>query len=163
MIVSQKNRDWRAESMARKRQAMGGFVPDGARVGTGKDGSQGGLGTRGKINDGPQLSGLIVKAKAEGEAGEDVKAEEEDVEMQDEGDAREEVKEEMDEDQRALRALLNGTSGEEEKMEIAAIQVQEQEGAWNQPKTGVDAFKEDLMSRPDEVRIYFSFMRLTLY
>ncbi|QRV84008.1 pre-mRNA-splicing factor SPP2 [Ceratobasidium sp. AG-Ba] len=55
VILPQKNRDWRAESMARKRQAANGYVPDGARgkVATGKDGSQGGLGTRGTINDGP--------------------------------------------------------------------------------------------------------------
>lgn len=151
MIASLKNRDWRAESIARKRQAMGGFVPEGAKVAKGKDGSQGGLGTKGKINDGPQLSGLIVKSKVEGE-GEDVKVEEEDVEMRDEEAPKEDVKEEeMDEDQRALKALLSGTT-EEKKAEIAAIQVQEQTGAWNQPKTGADAFKEDLMSRPDEVR-----------
>ncbi|KAF8608395.1 hypothetical protein BDV93DRAFT_541686 [Ceratobasidium sp. AG-I] len=152
VIVSQKNRDWRAESMARKRQAMGGFVPESAKVGRGKDGSQGGLGTKGTINDGPQLSGLIVKPKGEGEG---VKVEEEDVEMRDEGEeAKEDVKEEeeMDDDQKALKALLSGTTGEERK-EIAAIQVQDQAGAWNQPKTGVDAFKEDLMSRPDEAAL----------
>jgi hypothetical protein len=147
--VSQKNRDWRAESTARKRQAKKGYVPDGAKVATGKDGSQGGLGTRGTINDGPQLSGLIVKTKEEGD---DVKQEEEDVEMRD--DVKEEVKEEveveMDDDQRALRALLSGGDGEEKRREIAAIRVEDQQ-AWNHPKTEADAFKEDILTRPDEV------------
>jgi len=150
VIVSQKNRDWRAESAARKRQAMKGYVPDGAKVATGKDGSQGGLGTRGTINDGPQLSGLIVKPKEEGD---DVKVEEEDVEMQD--DVKEEVKEEemeMDDDQRALRALLRGGDGEEKRREIAAIRVEDQQ-AWNHPKTEADAFKEDILTRPDEATL----------
>jgi hypothetical protein len=152
VIPSQKNRDWRAESVARRRRAMNGFVPDGARVGTGKDGSQGGLGTREAINDGPQLSGLVVLKRDED--GEDVKVEEADVEMREVKEEEEAgvKEEEMDEDQRALRALLSGTSGEEKKVEIAAIQVQDQAGAWHQPKSEADAFKEDLATRPEEVR-----------
>ncbi|KAG9089917.1 hypothetical protein FS749_000955 [Ceratobasidium sp. UAMH 11750] len=150
IIMPQKNRDWRAESMARKRQAMNGYVPDGARVATGKDGSQGGLGTRGTINDGPQLSGLVVKVKQEEGGEEEVK--EEDVEMRD--DVKEEVKEEeMDEDQRALRAVLRGEQGEEAKREIAAIRVEDQQAWYHQPKSEADALKEDLMTRPDELRV----------
>ncbi|KAJ1306101.1 hypothetical protein OPQ81_010812 [Rhizoctonia solani] len=145
IIPSQKNRDWHAVSMARKRQQM--YVPEGAKVGTGADGSQGGLGTRGKINDGPQLSGLVVTKREEVE--EDVKMEEVDVEI------KEEVKEEepMDEDQRALQALLRGEQGEEKRREIAAIAVRDEPGAWAQPKSEADAFKEDLATRPDEATL----------
>ncbi|KAG9121110.1 hypothetical protein FRC07_003070, partial [Ceratobasidium sp. 392] len=151
IIMPQKNRDWRAESMARKRQAMNGYVPDGARIATGKDGSQGGLGTRGAINDGPQLSGLVVKVKQEEEGdGEEVKVEE-DVEMKVEEPAKE--KEEMDEDQRALQAVLKGEQGAEAKREIAAIRVEDQHAWYEQPKSEADALKEDLMSRPDEATL----------
>jgi hypothetical protein len=126
------------------------YVPEGAKVGTGADGSQGGLGTRGKINDGPQLSGLIVtRVKKEDE--EDVKMEEADVEVKEDQDEPVKEEEPMDEDQRALRALLRGDQGTETKREIAAISVQDQAGGWAQPKSETDAFKEDLAARPDEV------------
>ncbi|CAE6354425.1 unnamed protein product [Rhizoctonia solani] len=150
VIPAQKNRDWHAESMARKRRQM--YVPEGAKVGTGADGSQGGLGIRGKINDGPQLSGLIVtKVKREDE--EDVKMEEVDVEIN--VDQNDPVKEEepMNEDQRALQALLRGDQGSEVKREIAAISVQDEPGGWAQPKSETDAFKEDLATRPDEASL----------
>ncbi|KAF8701404.1 G-patch domain, partial [Rhizoctonia solani] len=150
IIPAQKNRDWRAESMARKRHQM--YVPEGAKVGTGVDGSQGGLGTRGKINDGPQLSGLIV-TKVKQEDGEDIKMEEVDVEVKEEQDEPAKEEEPMDEDQRALRALLRGEQGNEVKREIAAISVQDQPGGWAQPKTEADAFKEDLATRPDEASL----------
>ncbi|CAE6530197.1 unnamed protein product, partial [Rhizoctonia solani] len=146
VIPAQKNRDWHAESMARKRQHRM-YVPDGAKVGTGADGSQGGLGTRGKINDGPQFSGLMV-TKREEEVEEDVRMEVVEVEI------KQEVKDEpMDEDQRALQALLRGEQGEERKREIAAIAVQDEPGGWAQPKTETDAFKEDLATRPDEATL----------
>ncbi|CAE6504292.1 unnamed protein product [Rhizoctonia solani] len=147
VIPAQKNRDWHAESMARKRQHQM-YVPDGAKVAAGADGSQGGLGTRGKINDGPQFSGLVVTKREEGE---DVKMEEVDVVME----VKQEVKEEepMDEDQRALRALLRGEQGDEKQREIDAITVQDQLGGWAQPKNEVDAFKEDLATRPDEASL----------
>ncbi|KAG8753653.1 hypothetical protein FRC12_011471 [Ceratobasidium sp. 428] len=153
VIVPQKNRDWRAESMAKKRQAMNGYVPDGARVAVGKDGSQGGLGTRGAINDGPQLSGLVVKDRVKQEEGEEVKVEE-DVEMRD--DVKEEQakgEEEMDEDQRALQAVLRGEQGEENKREIAAIKVEDEQAWYQQSKSEADAFKEDLAARPDEASL----------
>ncbi|CAE7221887.1 unnamed protein product [Rhizoctonia solani] len=145
VIPAQKNRDWHAESMARKRQHQM-YVPDGAKVAAGKDGSQGGLGTKGKINDGPQISGLVVTKREQVE--EDIKMEIVEVEV------KEEVKDEpMDEDQRALQALLRGEQGEERKREIAAISVQDQPGGWAQPKTETDAFKEDLATRPDEATL----------
>ncbi|KAF8756514.1 G-patch domain [Rhizoctonia solani] len=131
-------------------QATPDVCSRGAKVGTGVDGSQGGLGTRGKINDGPQLSGLIV-TKVKQEDGEDIKMEEVDVEVKEEQDEPAKEEEPMDEDQRALRALLRGEQGNEVKREIAAISVQDQPGGWAQPKTEADAFKEDLATRPDEV------------
>ncbi|KEP47194.1 pre-mrna-splicing factor spp2 [Rhizoctonia solani 123E] len=146
IIPAQKNRDWHAESMARKRPHQM-YIPDSAKVRTGADGSQGGLGTKGKINDGPQFSGLMVTKREEVE--EDVKMEVVEVEI------KEEVKEEepMDEDQRALQALLRGEQGEERKREIAAISVEDQPGGWAQPKNEADAFKEDLETRPDEATL----------
>ncbi|CAE6461500.1 hypothetical protein ACGC1H_005159 [Rhizoctonia solani] len=146
IIPAQKNRDWHAESMARKRQHQM-YIPDGAKVRTGADGSQGGLGTKGKINDGPQFSGLVVTKREVVE--EDVKMEVVEMEI------KEEVKEEepMDEDQRALQALLRGEQGEERKREIAAISVEDQPGGWAQPKNETDAFKEDLETRPDEATL----------
>ena len=124
---------------------MNGFVPDGARVATGKDGSQGGMGTRGTINDGPQLSGLIVNVKRE-----EVKEEAVDIEM-DEVKEEEPTREEpMDEDQRALRALLSGSNGDDKpKIELDAIHL-EDGPAWHQAQSEADAFKEDLARRPDE-------------
>ncbi|CAE6443147.1 unnamed protein product [Rhizoctonia solani] len=146
VIPAQKNRNWHAESMTRKRQHQM-YVPDSAKVRTGADGSQGGLGIKGKINDGPQISGLVVAKREEVE--EDVKMEEVEVEV------KEDVKEEepMDEDQRALQALLRGDQGEERKREIAAISVQDEPGGWAQPKSETDAFKEDLATRPDEATL----------
>ncbi|QRV84009.1 G-patch domain protein [Ceratobasidium sp. AG-Ba] len=85
------------------------------------------------------------------EDGEAVKVEE-DVEMQVEVKAEDGVKEEeMDEDQRALRALLRGDQGEQ-KREIEAIRVEDQH-AWYEAKSEADAFKEDLANRPDEASL----------
>ncbi|KAL0562422.1 DNA primase large subunit Spp2, partial [Marasmius crinis-equi] len=62
VIPALKNKDWR--ELARKRRTNNQFLPDSARAGqTGADGSVGGLGTRERIGDGAQLSGLQVRKK----------------------------------------------------------------------------------------------------
>ncbi|KAF7799845.1 hypothetical protein EIP86_011087, partial [Pleurotus ostreatoroseus] len=100
VIPALQNRDWREQ--ARKRRNL--FVPNTAPV-TGADGSVGGLGTRDSINSGPQLAGLQVKQRVKVEDDAEVMEVEEETEVV-ETAAVVVPKEEENEDQRALRALL---------------------------------------------------------
>lgn len=134
VISALKNKDWRA--VARKRRG-GHYVPESGKVGTGADGSVGGLGTRDTINSGPTLSGLQIMRR---DHAEDVKASDGDVAMEDTVDMQEEMEVET-EDQRALRALLADADGvEHEGSTIHAIPT---------PISESDALKQDIDELPE--------------
>jgi hypothetical protein len=132
VIPPLENKDWR--ELARKRRSAGRFVPLSA--GTGKDGSVGGLGTRGTINNGPVLSGLQIKKQVLGAMSDDQldKPEMIDVEMV--------VLEPETEDQKALRVILaestGGTIGEGLAVDVIPTPISE-----------VDALKQDVVELPD--------------
>ncbi|KAF9268751.1 hypothetical protein L218DRAFT_852827 [Marasmius fiardii PR-910] len=140
VIPALKNRDWR--EIARKRRTTNQFLPDSARAGqTGADGSIGGLGTRERIGDGPQLAGLQLRKKEVSF----LKTESEDFEMKEvivkeEGNVVEET-----EDQRALRAILAGVDGGEDSvLEIPAISA---------PISEEEAYKQDVNELPDSATL----------
>ena len=134
VIPSKPNPDWR-EAARKRRAGTTRFIPDSAKVGTGADGSIGGLGTRDTINSGPQLSGLqqvskvetITKSTTINE--ETVMRVEEDVEVEDV---------EETEDQKALRALLVGDT--DSALQIDTIPV---------PPSETDALQQDVAELPD--------------
>ncbi|KIY54012.1 hypothetical protein FISHEDRAFT_32208 [Fistulina hepatica ATCC 64428] len=132
VIPTAKNKDWR--EVARKRRSTKQFVPKSAQARTGADGSVGGLGTRDTVNSGPQLAGLQVKTKKV--------IQEVSAKVHDGDDAMEVVTqvEEETEDQRALRALLAGSDGQEDGPVVDVIPVNVSEA---------DAFKQDIEELPD--------------
>ncbi|TFK46611.1 hypothetical protein OE88DRAFT_875523 [Heliocybe sulcata] len=141
VIPALKNRDWR--EFAKKRKQSNIYVPASAQATTGADGSVGGLGTRDSINSGPQKMGLQVKQMIKMEEGDDAAAPtttEVDVKMEEDS-----VKEEVDEDQRALRAILASVNGEggEDGPTIDAIR----------PMNEGDAYKQDVAELPDEASL----------
>ena len=135
VIPSLQNRDWR--ELARKRRSLHQFVPPSAvaAVKVGPDGSVGGLGTKDAINSGPQLSGLQIRKKVKREEGGD--GDKVGVEME------KETKEEETEDQKAIRALLSGTTASDEP-QIDTIPP---------PVSETDAFKQDVEEFPDEATL----------
>ncbi|KAF6760117.1 DExH-box splicing factor binding site-domain-containing protein [Ephemerocybe angulata] len=136
VITALKNKDWRA--IARKRR--GHFVPESGKVGTGADGSVGGLGTRDSINSGPVLSGLQIRKREESVT---VEADDGDVVMEEdikvEGIKVEEVEE--TEEQRALRALLAEANGETQQGPVIH--------AIPTPVSEADALKQDVDELPE--------------
>ncbi|KAG8904638.1 hypothetical protein FRB99_001403 [Tulasnella sp. 403] len=105
---------------------------------TGPDGSQGGLGTRDSINSGPQLSGLVKIERPTPSvttpSDEPAMAAPKDDEPQD----TDMELEPLDEDTRALKALLEGTESKSAD-EVAAI-----------PMDEAAALQRDLVDLPDE-------------
>ncbi|TFY81213.1 hypothetical protein EWM64_g2802 [Hericium alpestre] len=126
VIAPLQNRDWR-------------------EAGTGADGSVGGLGTRDAINSGPVLQGLQMRSKrtkvevVESDSMIVEKVEEEDVKV-----------EEISEDQRALRALLAGATGEgAEEGPIIDIIPSGGDVFGGRHPTEDDAFQQDIDTLPD--------------
>lgn len=136
VIPALENRDWRA--LARKRRSGTQYVPASAKAEIGKDGSVGGLGVKDTINSGPVLSGLQVKKRENG------LKREEDVMDEEVLKSREDVKmeePEETEDQKALRAILSGTSGNDgDGLMIDVIPT---------PISEADAYKQDVEELPD--------------
>ena len=138
VIPALENRDWRAA--ARKRRAVGTFVPESAKAITGADGSVGGLGTRDTVNSGPQSVGLVVKAQSKQAVAE--------LEDEDQPDSQEDVPmesekppEELTEDERALRAILQG--------DLAEATTQIEIIPPSKSRTETDAYREDVVTLPD--------------
>lgn len=141
VIAPLQNKDWR--ETARKRRTSERFIPGAGNVGTGADGSVGGLGTRDSINSGPQLVGLQLGPKR-------VKLEHDTATMEVDSSpatpANEPAKEEPeDEDKRALRALL---AGDEENVELPAIPV-----ILSRTLSEAEALKQDVEELPDSANL----------
>ncbi|EKM56264.1 uncharacterized protein PHACADRAFT_253300 [Phanerochaete carnosa HHB-10118-sp] len=125
VIPAQKNRDWR--EFARKRKNL--YVPPSATAATGADGSVGGLGTRDSINSGPQQVGLQVRKKVK------VEENEMDVEESVTVTATEEMAKEEEpenEDQKAIRALLEGAGAEGKGPRVEVIAAVSEDDAYRQ-------------------------------
>jgi hypothetical protein len=148
VIPTKPNPDWR-EAARRRRAACSriqphisraapSFIPDSALAATGADGSVGGLGTRGTINSGPQLSGLQLNKRVKVEAHEDGAAMVEVVSVDSVDQSTAEVVEET-EDQRALRAILAGEDESGHVVEIIPVP----------PLSEADALKQDVQELPD--------------
>ncbi|KAG8988466.1 hypothetical protein FRB90_002722, partial [Tulasnella sp. 427] len=135
-----KNRDWR--QLARQRQAANGYIPDGARASamTGPDGSQGGLGTRDSINSGPQLAGLIQKARST-TATQSEPQEPSHSEPQSNADTEMTPAQPLTEDEIALQALLSGTDNTTAVPQVPAIPLA--------PMTEEAALQRDLTELPE--------------
>ncbi len=140
VIPALENRDWRAA--ARKRRAVGTFVPESSKAITGADGSVGGLGTRDEINSGPQNVGLLVKSRSNLDAGK--------LEDEDQPDKRDDISMESEkppkqltEDERALRAILQGDLAE------ATTQID----IIPPSRTETDAYREDVIALPDSATL----------
>ena len=149
VIPALQNRDWRELARRRRAGANGKmYVPPSGEVGTGADGSVGGLGTRDTINSGPQLEGLQMRKRpridntmqgAPIETGPPVVT----VDPPQES-----------EDQRAIRALLadvEGGDGAEGPM-VDVIPMANRSSARRAP-TEEDAFKQDVDELPDEATL----------
>ena len=136
VIPALKNKDWR--ELARKRRSAGQFVPSSAS--TGKDGSVGGLGTRGTINNGPVLSGLQIKKQVVDTISDSRfdNHETKDIEMV--------ALEPETEDQKALRAILAESTGET-LYDGPAIDV------IPTPISEADALKQDVDELPDQASL----------
>lgn len=157
VIAPLANRDWRAA--ARRRQSAGTFVPEAGRaaVGTGADGSVGGLGTRDTINSGPQLSGIVSKHRPHETVGDALKDsqgtiasnEDADVEMTAGNSAPVAEDENLTEDQKALRAILAGDVEEVAQIDI----IPAMPSSRGPPMTETDAYREDVMTRPDSATL----------
>lgn len=147
VIPALANRDWRAVARLRKQIR---YIPDGAAAMTGKDGSQGGLGTRDSINSGPQATGLVMRKEYDADRsreGGSVKNESQEA-------LSETVEQlEISDDERARRALLASVVGEseEEGMTIDAIPVSS--NYYSPPVNETDAYKQDVVTRPESVGI----------
>ncbi|GJE98352.1 pre-mRNA-splicing factor SPP2 [Phanerochaete sordida] len=139
VIPALKNRDWR--DLARKRKNL--YIPPSAAATTGADGSVGGLGTRDTINSGPQQVGLQVRKK--------IKIEEDEMEVEESVTesvtatvTTEAAKEEPEtEDQKAIRALLEGASGEGKGPRVEIIPAPSED----------DAFKQDVVELPESASL----------
>ena len=131
-----KNKDWR--EIARKRRSAGHFLPSSTQ--TGKDGSVGGLGTRETINSGPVLSGLQIKKKV-------VQAVlDNGLEKQETTDVEMVTVQDETEDQKALRAILEESTGEtaREGPFIDVIPT---------PVSEADALKQDVDNLPESASL----------
>ncbi|KAF8434136.1 DExH-box splicing factor binding site-domain-containing protein [Boletus edulis BED1] len=145
VIPTRPNPDWREAAKRRRAgcsrvqrhtsHATPAFIPDSALPATGADGSVGGLGTRGTINSGPQLSGLQIKKRVKLEDGAAIMEVESAVSV--DRSAAEVVEE--TEDQKALRAILAGE--DETAPVIDSIPVP--------PLSEADALKQDVQELPD--------------
>ncbi|KAF8507394.1 DExH-box splicing factor binding site-domain-containing protein [Gautieria morchelliformis] len=151
VIPALANRDWRAVARIRKQVV---FIPDGVAVPTGRDGSQGGLGTRDSINSGPQAAGLVIRKKLDpaGAIGDgsvkDKSVKDESVNVLNETLE----KSEEDEDERARRALLaNVAGGSDERFTIDAIPVSNNN--FSTPVDETDAYKQDVVTRPESATL----------
>ncbi|KAG1809509.1 DExH-box splicing factor binding site-domain-containing protein [Suillus variegatus] len=139
VIPSKPNPDWR-EAARKRRAGAAWFVPDSARASTGADGSVGGLGTRDSINSGPQLSGIQFGNK-EVKVDRSTTSTDEENNMIVEERQKEDIVEET-EDQKALRALLDG--GMDSAPQIDSIPV---------PPTETEALQQDVADLPDVATI----------
>lgn len=138
VIAPLQNKDWR--ETARKRRTSERFIPGAGNVGTGADGSVGGLGTRDSINSGPQHVGLQLSNKR-------VKLEHDASTMNVDSSPptpSNELKQEEteDENQRAIRALIAGD--EDSGMELPAIPV-----VLSRTLSEAEALKQDVAELPD--------------
>lgn len=144
VIAPLKNRDWR--EVARKRRTTERFVPGAGKAATGADGSVGGLGTRGSINSGPQLVGLQKRVKREHDGDMDIdSAPNSGFATPAEESGTESVKKEdtESEEQRALRALLKGATGDgDDAFAIPAIPIN--------PLSEEEALRQDVAELPEE-------------
>ncbi|KAG1800337.1 DExH-box splicing factor binding site-domain-containing protein [Suillus plorans] len=139
VIPSKPNPDWR-EAARKRRAGAARFVPDSARASTGADGSVGGLGTRDSINSGPQLSGIQFGNK-EVKVDTSTTSTDEENNMMVEERQKENIVEET-EDQKALRALLDG--GMDSAPQIDSIPV---------PPSETEALQQDVADLPDVATI----------
>ncbi|KAF8527300.1 DExH-box splicing factor binding site-domain-containing protein [Gautieria morchelliformis] len=146
VIPALANRDWRAVARIRKQVV---FIPDGVAIPTGRDGSQGGLGTRDSINAGPQAAGLVIRKKLDpAGAIDDGSVKDESVDVLNETLE----KSEEDEDERARRALLaNVAGGSDEHFTIDAIPVSNNN--FSTPVDETDAYKQDVLTRPESATL----------
>lgn len=145
VIPALKNKDWR--ELARKRKQL--YVPSGSSVGTGADGSVGGLGTRDTINSGPVLTGLQVKKRAKVEDSEDVPMPPASAAPASaaQNDSEEVKKEEETDDQRALRAILaSAASGGDGGIDGPQIEL-------IPPPSEDDAYKQDVEELPESATL----------
>ena len=157
VIPALQNRDWR--EVARKRKAAEMFLPSGGAAKTGADGSVGGLGTRDTINSGPQLSGLVKSEVT-------IKVETDDIDMKEvvqQHTVTEVIveKKEETEDEKALKAILRSAdpNATPEMDDGLVINGAEDATAWLRPKSEAEAFQQDILTRPDEVRLPSSIVR----
>ncbi|KAF8592340.1 hypothetical protein K439DRAFT_1400067, partial [Ramaria rubella] len=145
VIPALANRDWRAVARIRKQI----FIPDGSATSRGKDGSQGGLGTRDSINSGPQVAGLVRRKQQESAAVSEgiVNVESQEVSLEEVLETAEE-----NEDELARRALLATATGDEDGngFIIDAIPVTSNNYA---PLDEIDAYKQDVVTRPDSATL----------
>jgi len=143
VIPALQNRDWRELARRRRGGANGMYVPPSGQVGTGADGSVGGLGTREVINSGPQIKGLQMRKRVRVDTIEASSAELEET-------VGAENKPEETEDQRAIRALLASAQGgdDPEGPMIDIIPMANDSSARRAP-TEDDAFKQDVDELPD--------------
>ncbi|KAI0261367.1 DExH-box splicing factor binding site-domain-containing protein [Gloeopeniophorella convolvens] len=143
VIPALKNRDWRELARRRRAGARGQiYVPPGGQVGTGADGSVGGLGIRDVINSGPQVEGLQVRKRAR------IEVDEEAAVVHD-APTPEDPPEET-EDQRAMRALLaDAEGGDGPDGPTIDIIPMASDGSGRRAPTEDDAFKQDVDELPD--------------
>lgn len=168
VIASIPNKDWRnASSSKRSKVKKERYIPDAVgsmRVGgsastggatglPGDEKTQGGMGTRDVINDSVVVGGLEMGKKKDTSA--DTKEEELDVKMEVE-EVKLEVKVEeslstivITEEQRALRELMAGeVVMVEQQLEVILPAAADSRGP---PLDESDAFRQDVLSRPDQV------------
>jgi hypothetical protein len=146
IIPALKNRDWRELARRRRAGANGKmYVPPAGQAGTGADGSVGGLGTRDTINSGPQVEGLQLRKRARFDTAEDMAVEP--------GPSTMAAVEET-EDQRAIRALLASTEGDDghEGPMVDIIPLTNDDSTRRGP-TEDDAFKQDVGELPNEATL----------
>ncbi|KAF8511259.1 DExH-box splicing factor binding site-domain-containing protein [Hysterangium stoloniferum] len=146
VIPALANRDWRAAARTRGKPS---YIPEGSDLVTGRDGSQGGLGTRDTINSGPQAVGLI---RREQKAIITVDAT---SSLGDSGEVSVETLEQVEsEDERARRALLAniaGDAGEERPANIDIIPISANNVM--RPMDETEAYKQDVVTRPDSASL----------
>ena len=149
VIPALKNRDWRELARRRRAGANGKmYVPPAGQAGTGADGSVGGLGTRDTINSGPQVEGLQLRKRARLDSAEDMTVESEPSDV-----ATKEQPEET-EDQRAIRALLASTEGDDgQETPMVDVIPLTNGGTMRAGPTEDDAFKQDIDELPREATL----------
>ncbi|EIN13567.1 hypothetical protein PUNSTDRAFT_79197 [Punctularia strigosozonata HHB-11173 SS5] len=139
VIPALQNKDWR--EAARKRRGQS-FVPESGKVGTGADGSVGGLGTRDSINSGPQRSGLQLKAKRARLQGTET--------PQEDAKTEEKMEEELTDEQKAIKALIDSAVKGEDAGGPIIDTIPSASNRW-QPVavTEAEAYKQDVEELPD--------------